>query len=323
MKEGFLGFSYGFRPGRSQHKALDALSYTLVKKKVNYVLDADIQGFFDNLDKAWMIKFVEHRVADRRILRLIQKWLKAGVMEEGKWSDTETGTPQGSVISPLLAITSISTMCSISGWTSGARSMREGEVIVLRYADDIVLGFQWGTDADRFRKSLGEPAAGKFGLELAPGWDAPDRVREVRRTEPETKKGKVSRRPSTSLASRISAGRMGTDPICGAAHGRCTFACLKEACRRSSSSYGCACIDPVPQTGAWLRSVVQGVLQLLCCATGNLDSMGLFRERVLRYWGQALKRRSQRHRYAWVRKSSQALAAQWLPPTSCAPSLAP
>src|SRR5438270_3025229 len=102
-EEDFLGFSYGFRSGRSQHKALDALSYALVKRKVNYVLDADIQGFFDNLDKAWMIKFVEHRVADQRILRLIQKWLKAGVMEEGKWSDTEKGTPKGSEISPLLA----------------------------------------------------------------------------------------------------------------------------------------------------------------------------------------------------------------------------
>ena len=102
-EQDFLGFSYGFRPGRSQHQALDALSWALVKKKVNYVLDADIQSFFDNLDKAWMIRFIEHRVADRRILRLIQKWLKAGVLEEGKWSDTETGTPQGSVISPLLA----------------------------------------------------------------------------------------------------------------------------------------------------------------------------------------------------------------------------
>src|SRR5690348_3689487 len=102
-EEDFLGFSYGFRPGRSQHDALDALSYALLKKKVNYILDADIRGFFDNLDKGWMIKFVEHRVADPRILRLIQKWLKAGVMEEGKWSETQTGTAQGSVISPLLA----------------------------------------------------------------------------------------------------------------------------------------------------------------------------------------------------------------------------
>jgi hypothetical protein len=102
-EEDFLGFSYGFRGGRSQHQALDALSYALLKKKVNYVLDADIRGFFDNLDKSWLIKFVEHRVADPRILRLTQRWLKAGVMEEGKWSDTKTGSPQGSVISPLLA----------------------------------------------------------------------------------------------------------------------------------------------------------------------------------------------------------------------------
>ena len=102
-EEDFLGFSYGFRPGCSQHNALDALSYALLKKKVNYVLDADIKGFFDNLDKTWLIKFVEHRVADPRILRLIQKWLKAGVMEDGKWSETKTGTPQGSVISPTLA----------------------------------------------------------------------------------------------------------------------------------------------------------------------------------------------------------------------------
>jgi RNA-directed DNA polymerase len=102
-EEDFLGFSYGFRPGRSQHQALDALSYALLRKKVNYVLDADIRGFFDNLDKSWLIKFVEHRVADPRILRLIQKWLNAGVMEEGKWSETKTGTPQGSVISPMLA----------------------------------------------------------------------------------------------------------------------------------------------------------------------------------------------------------------------------
>jgi retron-type reverse transcriptase len=100
-EEDFLGFSYGFRPGRSQHDALDALSYALLKKKVNYILDADIRGFFDNLDKSWMITFMEHRVADPRILRLIRKWLKAGVMEEGQWSEPQAGTPQGSVITPL------------------------------------------------------------------------------------------------------------------------------------------------------------------------------------------------------------------------------
>jgi len=134
-EEDFLGFSYGFRPGRSQHQALDALSWALVRRKVNYVLDADIQGFFDNLDKAWMIKFVEHRVADRRVLRLIQKWLKAGVMEEGKWSDTETGTPQGSVISPLLANIYLHYVFDL--WVDvWRRKHARGEVIVLRYADD-------------------------------------------------------------------------------------------------------------------------------------------------------------------------------------------
>jgi retron-type reverse transcriptase len=152
---------------------------------VNYVLDADIQGFFDNLDKAWMIKFVEHRVADRRILRLIQKWLKAGVMEDGKWSDTETGTSQGSVISPLLANIYLHYVFDL--WVDVWRKKyARGEVIVLRYADDIVLGFQWGTDADRFRKSL-EERLGKFGLELHP-----EKTRRIEfgryATEPETKR---------------------------------------------------------------------------------------------------------------------------------------
>jgi RNA-directed DNA polymerase len=157
---GFLGFSYGFRPGRSQHQALDALSYALVKKKVNYVLDADIQGFFDNLDKAWMIRFVEYRVADRRILPLMRKWLKAGVMEEGKWSNTETGTPQGSVISPLLANIYLHHVFDL--WVDVWRKKHaRGEVIVVRYADDLVLGVQWGTDADRFRKHDRKTASGR------------------------------------------------------------------------------------------------------------------------------------------------------------------
>src|ERR1700723_3345220 len=165
-EEDFLGFSYGFRPGRSQHKALDALSYALVNKKVNYVFDADIQGFFDNLDTAWMIKFVEHRVADQRILRLIQKWLKAGVMEDGKWSDTETGTPQGSVISPLLANIYLHYVFDL--WVDVWRKKyARGKVIVIRYADDNVLGFQHLADADRFLMEFRKRLA-KFGLELHP-----------------------------------------------------------------------------------------------------------------------------------------------------------
>src|SRR5215813_9230702 len=148
-EEDFLGFSYGFRPGRSQHDALDALSYALLKKKVNYILDADIQGFFDHLDKGWMIRFMEHRVADRRILRLTQKWLKAGVMEEGRWSEPDTGTPQGAVISPLLA--NVYLHYGFDLWVNVWRQKwAQGEVVVVRYADDIILGFQYQTDADRF-----------------------------------------------------------------------------------------------------------------------------------------------------------------------------
>jgi group II intron reverse transcriptase/maturase len=165
-EEDFLGFSYGFRPGRSQHQALDALSYALLKKKVNYVLDADIRGFFDNLDKSWMVKFVEHRVADPRILRLIQKWHKAGVMEEGKWSDMQTGSPQGSVISPLLA--NIYLHYTFDLWVDVWRKKwAQGDVVVVRYADDIILGFQHQTEADRFLENFRE-RLGKFGLELHP-----------------------------------------------------------------------------------------------------------------------------------------------------------
>src|SRR6204780_551712 len=165
-EEDFLGFSYGFRPGRSQHQALDALSYALLKKKVNYILDADIRGFFDNLDKSWLVKFVEHRVADPRILRLIQKWLNAGVMEEGEWSNTKTGSPQGSVVSPLLA--NIYLHYAFDLWVDVWRKKwAQGEVVVVRYADDIILGFQHQAEADRFLENFRE-RLGTFGLELHP-----------------------------------------------------------------------------------------------------------------------------------------------------------
>ena len=165
-EEDFLGFAYRFRPGRSQHQALDALSYALPEKKVNYVLDADIRGFFDNLDKSWLIKFVEHRVADPSILRLIQKWLNAGVMKKVKWSDAKTGSPQGSVVSPLLA--NIYLHYAFDLWVNMWREKwAHGEVVVVRYADDIILGFQHQADADRFLENLQE-RLGMFGLELHP-----------------------------------------------------------------------------------------------------------------------------------------------------------
>jgi group II intron reverse transcriptase/maturase len=186
-EEDFLGFSYGFRPGRSQHDALDALAAALTWKKVSYVLDADIRGFFDNLEKASLIKFVQHRVADPRILRLIQKWLKAGVMEEGKWSETETGTPQGAVISPMLA--NIYLHYAFDLWVEVWRKKcAHGDMIVVRYADDLVLGFQHRTEADRFLRDFRE-RLGKFGLELNPD-KTPDRVRAVCRTTPGKERGR-------------------------------------------------------------------------------------------------------------------------------------
>jgi RNA-directed DNA polymerase len=182
-EEGFLGFSYGFRPGHSQHNALDALSYALLKRKVNYVLDADIKGFFDNLDKSWLIKFVEHRVADPRILRLIQKWLKAGVMEEGKWSEPQTGSPQGSVISPLLA--NIYLHYCFDLWVNvWHKKWAQGEVVVVRYADDTVFRIPVSGRRGSLPGKL-TGATGNVWAGATPRKDALDRVRQVRREEPE------------------------------------------------------------------------------------------------------------------------------------------
>lgn len=145
----FRGFSYGFRPGHSPHQALDALNVGITRKRVNWILDADIRGFFDHMDHEWTMKFVEHRVADNRVLRLIRKWLKAGVSEEGEWSETKLGTPQGSVISPLLANVYLHYVFDL--WVEVWREkVASGNVMVVRYADDLVVGFQDRADAERF-----------------------------------------------------------------------------------------------------------------------------------------------------------------------------
>src|SRR6201997_3393922 len=160
----FQGFSYGFRPGRSPHQALDALTVGIQRKRVNWVLDADIRGFFDNMSHEWTMKFIKHRVADRRMLRLIQKWLKAGVSEDGQWSATKVGTPQGAVVSPLLANVYLHYVFDL--WVEVWRKkVARGNVIVVRYADDLVLGFQHRADAERFQSEFQERLA-KFGLEL-------------------------------------------------------------------------------------------------------------------------------------------------------------
>jgi RNA-directed DNA polymerase len=154
----FRGFSYGFRPGRSPHQALDALNVGIQRKRVNWILDADIRGFFDNMSHEWTMKFMEHRVADPRILRLIRKWLKAGVSEDGKWSETKAGTPQGAVISPLLGNVYLHYVFDL--WVEvWRRKVASGELVVVRYADDLVIGFEHREDAERFLREFRERLA--------------------------------------------------------------------------------------------------------------------------------------------------------------------
>jgi RNA-directed DNA polymerase len=163
-EEDFLGFSYGFRPGRSPHDALDALAAGIYKKKVNFVLDADIRDFFSTLDRAWLEKFLEHRIADKRVLRLIRKWLSAGVIENGSWSDTPEGAPQGASASPLLA--NVYLHYVFDRWVRRWRARHaRGDVVVVRFADDFIVGFQHLGDARQFLHDLRERFA-KFGLEL-------------------------------------------------------------------------------------------------------------------------------------------------------------
>jgi len=304
-EEDFLGFSYGFRPGRSQHNALDALSYALLQKKVNYVLDADIKSFFDNLDKSWLIKFVEHRVADRRILRLIRKWLKAGVMEEGKWSEPRTGSPQGSVISPLLANTYLHYAFDL--WvTAWRKKWARGEMVIIRYADDTIAGFQYQTDADRFLQNLRD-RLGKFGLELHP-----DKTRRIEfgRFAEQNRKRRGEGKPETfdylgftHISGKNRYGHFAVKRTTIRKRMRAKLEQIKQELRARMH-------DPVPQTGEWLRSVVQGYFNYHA-VPGNLDCLGMFRGRVVRLWGRILRRRGQKHRPNWARVD--ALARRWLP----------
>ena len=205
-EEDFLGFSYGFRPGRSQHAALDALWVGIMRKKVNWILDADVRGFFDNLSHEWLVKFIEHRIADRRILRLIQKWLRAGVSEEGKWSKTEVGTPQGAVASPLLANIYLHYVFDL--WVRHWRKHRAaGDIVIVRYADDIVMGFESRDEAERFLQEWKDRLQ-KFGLQLHPD---KTRLIEFGRHASENRKQRGDGKPETFdfLVSRIFAGRPG------------------------------------------------------------------------------------------------------------------
>ena len=189
----FLGFSYGFRPGRGAHDALDALAYCIDKREVNWIVDADIQKFFDRIDRGWMTRFLEHRIGDRRVIRLITKWLNAGVMEDGEWKDDMRGTPQGAVISPVLANIYLHYVLDL--WFHKRWRVRKakGEAVIVRYADDYVVGFQCKEDAEQYLTDMRERLS-EFGLNLHPD---KTRLIEFGRHAAENRKERGERRPET------------------------------------------------------------------------------------------------------------------------------
>ena len=305
-EEDFLGFSYGFRPERSQHQALDALAVGILRKKVNWVLDADIRGFFDAINHEWLMKFVQHRIADRRILRLIQKWMSAGVLEQGKWSKSDRGTPQGATISPLLANIYLHYVLDL--WTQQWRKRQvQGDVVIVRYADDFIIGFQHRQEAERFLEALGERMQ-KFGLELHPektrliefGQYAAEHRRRRHEGKPET----FSFLGFTHICAKTGAGRFLLKRQTTAKRTRATLAAIKTELRRRRHL-------PVPEQGRWLGSVVRGYFQYHAIPT-NIDALGAFRKQVVRAWHASLKRRSQRSRLTWERMGR--LSSAWIPP---------
>jgi RNA-directed DNA polymerase len=301
----FLGFSYGFRPGRGPHDALDALTVAIENRKVNWVLDADFRDFFTSLDHPWLVKFLEHRIADKRVLRLIQKWLRAGVIEDGRWTASEEGSPQGATVSPLLANVYLHYVFDL--WVQRWRSRRaRGEVIVVRYADDVVLGFQHQSDAERFRKDL-EQRLTKFGLAL------------------NTEKTRLIRFGRFAFQQRAERGlgRPETFDFLGFTHycaktrdGRCVVRRRTIKKRMATKLREVKALLkarrhwPIEVQGRWLGAVVRGHLAYYS-VPGNIQQVGAFREQVIRHWRAALRRRSQKTRMNWQRM--RRLADRWLP----------
>ncbi len=305
-EEDFLGFSYGYRPGRSQHHALDALFVGITEKKINWVLEADIRGFFDTIDHEWLMKFIEHRIADPRVLRLIRKWLRAGVSEEGVWSKTEVGTPQGSVVSPLLANIYLHYVLDL--WAKRWRNCESrGDMIIVRYADDFVLGFQYREQAEQFLREVGERMS-KFGLALHP-----DKTRLI-----EFGRFAAERRKKQGLGKPETFDFLGFTHICTTTRKRGRFIIkrktkakkLRNKLKEVKQTLRRRFHEPIAILGNWLRSVVQGFMNYYA-VPGNFASIRAFRTEVARIWLQALRRRSQKHRLTWDRFCRQ--VERWLP----------
>lgn len=307
-EEDFLGFSHGFRVGRNPHHALDALYVAITTRKVSWVLDADIRGFFDTLDHGWLMKFVEHRVSDPRILRLIRKFLRAGVSEDGQWSKTETGTPQGAVISPLLANIYLHYVLDL--WVQQWRTRHaRGEVYIVRYADDFVLGFQYKSDAQRFGEELRQRLA-KFGLELHEG---KTRLIEFGRFAASNREERGEGKPETFdflgfthyCASRRSDGKFTVKRKTIAKRMRAKLVQVREILKRIRS-------QPIHRQGKWLGAVVRGHMNYYAVPS-NARSLCSFRTQAVEAWLKALRRRSQKARsLTWPQFSRW--AEKWIPP---------
>jgi group II intron reverse transcriptase/maturase len=303
----FLGFSYGFRPRRSQHNALDALAVGILRTKVNWVLDADLRDFFNTIDHGWLVKFIEHRVADRRILRLIQKWLSAGVMEEGRWTASEQGSPQGATVSPLLANLYMHYVFDL--WVQQWRKRcARGDVVVVRYADDLVVGFQHKPDAMKFLDALGDRLR-RFALELHPDKTrliAFGKFANANRAERQLKgtAETFSFLGFTHICAKTKAGKFLLARHTVKKRMRAKLREVKAELQRRRHR-------PIPEQGRWLGQVVRGYFAYHAVPT-NTHALTSFRTQTVRMWHRALRRRSQRDRTDWVRMKD--LEQRWIPP---------
>jgi RNA-directed DNA polymerase len=301
----FKGFSYGFRPGRGQHDALDAVVVGIHWRKVSWVLDADIRGFFDAIDHEWLVKFVEHRVADRRVVRHIKKWLKAGVLEDGKLRYQECGTPQGGSLSPLLANIYLHYVLDL--WVEWwRRTQTDRSVIMVRYADDFIIGFQIHADGERLLADLRERLR-KFGLELH---GEKTRLIEFGRFAAATRKSRGKGKPETFNF-------LGFTHMCGKTRKTGQFVVVRKTIRAKmlaklqevKAELRRRMHRPVPEVAQWLGSVLQGHYQYYGVPF-NGRALSSFRRQVVRLWFRTLRRRSQKTRLTWTRMQR---LQKWLP----------
>jgi RNA-directed DNA polymerase len=301
----FVGFSYGFRPGRSPHDALDALATGITRRRVNWVLDADFRDYFSSLDHRWLERFVEHRIADRRVLRLIRKWLSAGVIENRTWTACEEGVPQGASVSPLLANVYLHYVFDLWAHQWRTRYAR-GDVVITRFADEFVVGFEHRSDAERFWADLRDRLA-KFSLELNA-----EKTRLVRfgRFAAQQRADRGLGKPETfrflgftHICAKTRKGRFMLKRITDSKRSRVKLHALRgELLRRRD--------QPVPEQGRWLASVLRGHANYYG-VPGNQRALYAFRSEAVRHWFMALRRRSQRTRLTWERM--RRLRDRWLP----------